>query len=119
MLKQLECVEKVKLFFSEEDGEYTADTSAGELLVAADNCGCSFWKGMCLPAGIYWHVEVLKSLTYLKAPCVLGGGLWNITSKIKELWQAVHLLHHLATYQLLFQTLQESSPSMRNTESDI
>ena len=46
VLEQLECVEKVKLFLVKM---ITADTSAGELLVAADTCGCSFWKGMCLP----------------------------------------------------------------------
>ena len=61
--------------------------------------GAHFGKECVFHAGIYWHVEVL---TYLKARCVLGGGLWNITSKIKELWQAVDLLHHLATYQLAF-----------------
>lgn len=77
-----------------------------------------FVRVCIFPAGIYLHVKVPKKQTCWIAHCVVEGGLWTIINElINELWQADCLFRQVFMYQVKFQTLQESFPSLRNSKS--
>lgn len=62
VLKQIELIGKVKLVQNGDDDECTAETSAGELLVTANSCECSFRRGMCLPCRHIFAYRSAKEL---------------------------------------------------------